>query len=97
MSQEKVAKYKEQKANRKEILKKQKRQKMIANILVGVICAAIVIGIGYGVVRSVNKKAEGTSKSTIDISALEGFNTYDKAFNFDVTTEEYSADTENAE
>ena len=38
MSQEKVAKYKEAKANRKQTMKKEKRARLIRNIVTGVVC-----------------------------------------------------------
>lgn len=49
MSQEKVAKYKEAKANRKEIMKKEKRAKMVNNCLFALIPIALVAVIGLGV------------------------------------------------
>ena len=50
MSQEKVAKYKEAKANRKEMMKKQKRVKMLRSTVIGVICVAVLGWIGYSAV-----------------------------------------------
>lgn len=47
MSQEKVAKYKEEKANRKEIMKKAKRARLIRNSIAGVVCVAVVGWVGY--------------------------------------------------
>lgn len=47
MSQEKVAKYKEEKANRKEIMKKQKRARMLRNSIAGVVLVAVVGWVGY--------------------------------------------------
>ena len=49
MSQEKVNRYKEQKANRKEIMQKEKQQKQMRK-LIGVVVAVICVGwIGYSV------------------------------------------------
>ena len=42
MSQEKVARYKEAKANRKETIKKEKRQKMLRTTVATVICVAVL-------------------------------------------------------
>ena len=50
MSQEKVNKYKEQKANRKESMKKQKRAGMIRNCIAGVVLAAVLAWVGYSAV-----------------------------------------------
>lgn len=50
MSQEKVARYKEQKANRKEIMKKAKRAKILRNSIAGVVLAAVVGWVGYSAV-----------------------------------------------
>ena len=52
MSQEKVDRYKQEKANRKAILKKEKRMRIAGRILGIAICAAIVGWIGYSVYDS---------------------------------------------
>ena len=53
MSQEKVAKYKEQKANRKEIMKKEKQQKQIRIVVTSLIGAALIGWIGYSAVNTI--------------------------------------------
>ena len=50
MSQEKVAKYKEQKANRKEIMKKEKRAKLLRNIIAYAVGVVLIGWIGYSAV-----------------------------------------------
>ena len=50
MSQEKVLKYKEEKANRKATMKKQKIAKIARNSITAVICVAVVGWIGYSAV-----------------------------------------------
>ena len=50
MSQAKVDKYKEEKANRKEIMAKEKRQRMIVKAIGGVIGLALVAWIGVSAV-----------------------------------------------
>lgn len=50
MSQEKVERYKEQKANRKAIMKKEKRARVIRNSLAAVMLVAVVGWIGYSAV-----------------------------------------------
>lgn len=47
MSQEKVNRYKEEKANRKEIMKKQKRMKVLRNVLTAVVIVGVLSWIGY--------------------------------------------------
>ena len=47
MSQEKVAKYKESKANRKELMKKEKQARQVRRVVAGVICAALLGWVGY--------------------------------------------------
>ena len=49
MSQEKVNKYKAEKANRKEIMKKAKREQLISNCLFALIPIALVAVIALGV------------------------------------------------
>ena len=50
MSQEKVAKYKEEKANRKEIMRKQKIAKITRNSVMTLVLVAVVGWIGYSAV-----------------------------------------------
>jgi len=47
MSQEKVDKYKEQKANRKQIIKKEKRKRLIGSCVATLIGLAVIGWIGY--------------------------------------------------
>ncbi len=47
MSQEKVARYKEQKANRKEMMKKQKAKKMLGRCIWSVVGIAFVVMVGF--------------------------------------------------
>ena len=55
MSQEKVNKYKEQKANRKEIMKKEKRASIIRNSVASVILVAVIGWVGYSGVTYIIK------------------------------------------
>ena len=50
MSQEKVTKYKEAKANRKEIMKKEKRKKLIGNLMFALIPIILIAGIAIGII-----------------------------------------------
>ena len=51
MSQEKVAKYKEAKLNRKETMKKQKRAKLVRNTVITVVCVAALGWVGFSAVK----------------------------------------------
>ena len=64
MSQEKVAKYKEQKANRKEIMKKEKQQKMIRNIVTAIVCVAAIGWVGYS---AVDKIVDNLPREAVEI------------------------------
>lgn len=50
MSQEKVAKYKEEKANRKAIMRKQKIAKIARGSIVSVVFVAVIGWVGYSAV-----------------------------------------------
>lgn len=47
MSQEKVNRYKEEKANRKETMKKAKRAEFFRNAITGIVLVAVVGWVGY--------------------------------------------------
>lgn len=72
MSQEKVAKYKEEKANRKEIMKKQKRQKLIRNSVMGIIFIAVVGWIGYSAVDYWQKN-QPRKEAEVDFTAVDEY------------------------
>ena len=55
MSQEKVDRYKEQKANRKQIMAREKRRKFLIKVCAGVIALALVCWLGYSIYDTVNK------------------------------------------
>lgn len=52
MSQEKVAKYKEEKANRKKIMKREKRMRFLRNGVMGIVLVTAVGWVGYSAVNS---------------------------------------------
>ena len=72
MSQEKVARYKEAKANRKETIKKEKRQKMLRTTVATVICVAVLSWVGYSGVEyyQANKQREAVE---VDYSAVNDY------------------------
>lgn len=55
MSQEKVDRYKEQKANRKELMKKAKRAELIRNCIASVVLVAVIGWVGYSGVTYIIK------------------------------------------
>ena len=72
MSQAKVDKYKAEKANRKEIMKKEKRNKLITRIVGTVIGLALVGWIGYSVYDSISTQIAYTLID-VDLSAAEDY------------------------
>lgn len=80
MSQEKVNKYKEEKANRKAILKREKRNRMIGRIVGSVIGLALVGWIGFSIYDKVVTGME-TAQTEVKLDAvsnyLTGLNTAD--------------------
>lgn len=73
MSQKKVDKYKESKANRRKEIKKQKRKRLIATISTYVVLALVVAFIGWSVWKEVNpsSKEETTTKKPSLVSEEE--------------------------
>lgn len=65
MSQEKVDKYKQEKANRKEIMKKEKMQHMIRRCVVGVCGLALVVWLGYS---AYNVYEESQPKEAVSVN-----------------------------
>jgi len=55
MSQEKVNKYKEEKANRKETMKKAKRAAVLRNCVAGIVLVAVIGWVGYSGVTYIIK------------------------------------------
>ena len=72
MSQEKVAKYKEEKANRKELMKKAKQKKMIRNTVTAIICVAVVGWVGYSAVDYAVKN-QPRQEVEIDYTAIDEY------------------------
>ena len=65
MSQAKVDRYKEEKRNRAQNMKKAKRQAMITKLCGVVIAAAFVFWIGYSVVSGLTKKEVEETASNV--------------------------------
>ena len=72
MSQEKVTKYKEAKANRKETMKKQKQAKMLRNTVMAVVAVAVLGWVGYSAVDYYQKNQPRESVE-VDYSAVDDY------------------------
>lgn len=72
MSQEKVNRYKAEKANRKAILKKEKRKKIITRVVGTLVCVAIVGWIGFSIYDSAEKKA-AASQTEVNLNAVTDY------------------------
>lgn len=72
MSQKKVDRYKQEKANRKEIMKKEKMQHTIRRCVVGVCALALVVWLGYS---AINVYEESQPKDTVEVNygAVTGY------------------------
>ena len=72
MSQEKVTKYKEAKANRKETMKKQKQAKMLRNTVMAVVAVAVLGWVGYSAVDYYQNNQPRESVE-VDYSAVDDY------------------------
>ena len=80
MSQAKVDRYKEEKKNRKQTMKKEKRNRVLARSLGVVIAAAVVCWIGFSGYYQEKKPMTKTELSTAALSDyLSGLTTTDSA------------------
>lgn len=77
MSQAKVDRYKEEKKNRKKIMKKEKMQNALLKISGWVVCAAIVVWIGFSAVKATRNSDSSTTQETdaytLDTTALDEY------------------------
>jgi len=71
MSQEKVNKYKEEKANRKEIMAKEKKEKMLVKVCAGVVALALFGWLGYSLYNTVTRP--DTSDVLINTEAMDEY------------------------
>ena len=65
--------YKNEKKNRKDMLKKKKREKIIARILVAVVCVVLVGWIGWSGYNYMVKDKQGTDAENVHIDALDDY------------------------
>jgi len=71
MSQEKVNRYKEEKANRKEMIAKEKRKKNLVRLGVGAVALVLAGWLGYSVYDMATRP--DTSAVEIDSTALDEY------------------------
>lgn len=67
MSQEKVDRYKEQKANRKQIMAREKHEKFLVKLCAGLVALALVCWLGYSIYDSANKPDTSVAITTTAI------------------------------
>lgn len=72
MSQEKVDRYKEQKANRKQIMKKEKRKNLIRRCIITMCGLLLVVWVGYSA-YNVYDSGKEPEKVQIDYRAFDDF------------------------
>lgn len=72
MSQEKVARYKEEKANRKTIMKKEKRKHFFRKCVVSVAAAALVVWIGYSAYH-MYENSRPRQMAEVDYTAFDAY------------------------
>lgn len=74
MSQEKVDRYKAQKARRHEIYKKEKRLLALEKLAGILICAAVVVWVGYSVYGKVTATQNAKVVETVmDVTAIDDY------------------------
>jgi hypothetical protein len=74
MSQEKVDRYKQDKANREQLIKKQKRVRLLERLGVGVVCLAIVGWIAFSGYRSLTREEAAEQVTTeMDVTAINDY------------------------
>lgn len=73
MSQEKVEKYKAEKLNRKQTIKKKAGQKILVHCIVGVVIVLFVGLVGYGFYQKAVVNSDGTNSKTVNIDAMDDY------------------------
>lgn len=74
MSQKKIDAYKKEKANRAQIIKREKRILMLEKLAGLLVCAVAVVWVGFSVYDKVTENTETITKETVmDTSALDEY------------------------
>lgn len=98
MSQKKVDAYKKEKANRSQIIKKEKRILMLEKIIGLVVCLLVVVWIGFSVYSKTTANTETVTKETVlDTTALDGYAAGIDADETEAEEENEGEDTEESE
>ncbi len=87
MSQKKVDAYKAYKANRKEIIKKEKRRAMVEKVIAALVCVVIVAWFGFSVYHKVTAPVEGETTVVDTQLNTEALDDYIYGLNDTVTAE----------
>ncbi|MGN0405612.1 MAG: hypothetical protein ACI4F1_10345 [Bariatricus sp.] len=72
MSQEKVDRYKKEKANRKQIMRKQKIMHIVRSTIVGIIAVALVGWLGYSA-YGLYEQNQPREAAEVDYTAVDGY------------------------
>lgn len=91
MSQKKVDQYKKEKANRKQILKREKIKHNVTMVCSTVVCVAVVGWLGYsayGYFHQQNKDTKTPTQTEVDLTALSEYMSNLYADDADNTAEE---------
>lgn len=74
MSQKKVDQYKKEKANRKQIMKREKIKRRVVTVCSTVVCAAVIGWVGYSAFGYFHKQEEKAPKQTeVDLTAISDY------------------------
>ena len=74
MSQKKVDQYKERKANREKIYKKEKRMLRLEKLAVFIVCLIAVGWLGYSIYGQTQKSsADKTTTTEMDVAAIDNY------------------------
>lgn len=74
MSQKKIDAYKKEKANRAQIMKKEKRMLMLEKAAALLVCVVAVVWIGFSIYGKVTESSDAVVKETVmDTSALDEY------------------------
>lgn len=72
MSQAKVDHYKEQKKNRKQIMKREKRMRILGRCAAGVVCVAIAAWIGWSAYRIYDSNRPA-SRTEVNVDSITDY------------------------
>lgn len=72
MSQEKVDRYKKEKANRKQTVARERRNRYLMRIIIIAVIAVIVVWAGYSI-RSMIKASQGKTMTYINTKSIDNY------------------------